>query len=88
MAMQANFLFWRLTKADGEAAISILRRTIERYPDYAPAHSMLAFMLLFSGVAFAAMPRVAMSEAVAPVSRALEKVRLFIIMILFLHRKG
>jgi adenylate cyclase len=49
MTMQANFLFWRLTKADGEAAISILRRTIERYPDYAPAHSMLAFMLLLLG---------------------------------------
>jgi hypothetical protein len=29
-----------------------------------------------------------MSEAAAPVSGALEKVRLFIIMILFLHRKG
>jgi hypothetical protein len=34
------------------------------------------------------MPRVEISEAAAPVSRALEKVRLFIIMILFLHRKG
>jgi hypothetical protein len=42
----------------------------------------------FSGVAFAAMPRVEISEAAAPVSRAVEKVRLFIIMILFLHRKG
>ena len=42
----------------------------------------------FGGVAFAAMPRVEISEAAAPVSRALEKVRLFIIMIVFLHRKG
>jgi hypothetical protein len=33
------------------------------------------------------MPRVEISEAAAPVSRAVEKVRLFIIMILFLHRK-
>ena len=48
MAIQANFLFWRLTKTDGEAAIAILTRAIERYPDYAPAHSMLAFMLLVS----------------------------------------
>ncbi|MGC2823004.1 MAG: hypothetical protein WA322_01960 [Pseudolabrys sp.] len=48
MMIHANSLFWRLTKADGEAAIAILRRTIERYPDYGPAHSMLAFMLLLS----------------------------------------
>jgi len=32
------------------------------------------------GVAFAAMPRVEISEAAAPASRAVEKVRLFIIM--------
>jgi hypothetical protein len=42
----------------------------------------------FVGAAFAVMPRVPISEAVAPVSRAVEKVRLFIIMILSLHRKG
>ena len=48
MVMQANSLFWRLTKAEGEAAILILERTVERYPNYAPAHSMLAFMLLLS----------------------------------------
>src|SRR5256712_12327870 len=42
----------------------------------------------FGGVTFAAMPRVEISEAAAPASRAVEKVRLFIIMILFLHRKG
>src|SRR6266404_5478634 len=33
----------------------------------------------FAGVAFAAMPRVEISEAAAPVSRAVEKFRLFII---------
>jgi adenylate cyclase len=48
MVTHANSLFWRLTKADGEAAIVILRRAVERYPDYGPAHSMLAFMLLLS----------------------------------------
>ena len=51
MVMQANSLFWRLTKDEGEAAIAMLRRAVERYPDYAPAHSMLAFMLLVSGYA-------------------------------------
>ena len=49
MVIHANSLFWRLTKADGEAAIAMLKRAVERYPDYAPAHSMLAFMLLVSG---------------------------------------
>ena len=48
MVIQANSLFWRLTKAESQAAIAILRQAVERYPDYAPAHSMLAFMLLVS----------------------------------------
>ncbi|HET7803682.1 MAG TPA: tetratricopeptide repeat protein, partial [Pseudolabrys sp.] len=48
MVIQANSLFWRLTKADGDAAISILKRAVEHYPDYGPAHSMLAFVLLLS----------------------------------------
>jgi adenylate cyclase len=48
MVMQANSLFWRLTKHDSEAAITTLKQAIKRYPDYAPAHSMLAFMLLVS----------------------------------------
>ncbi len=51
MVMHANSLFWRLTKDEGEAAIEMLRRAVERYPNYAPAHSMLAFMLLVSGYA-------------------------------------
>jgi adenylate cyclase len=51
MVMQANSLFWRLTKDEGEAAIAMLRRAVEHYPNYAPAHSMLAFMLLVSGYA-------------------------------------
>jgi TolB-like protein/Flp pilus assembly protein TadD len=65
MAMQANFLFWRLTKADGEAAISILRRTIERYPDYAPAHSMSAFMLLLLGYLGFIAPQVKQAAVLA-----------------------
>ena len=48
MVIHANSLFWRLTKPEGEAAIAILRKTVERYPDYAPAHSMLAFAMLVS----------------------------------------
>jgi adenylate cyclase len=48
MVMHANSLFWRLTKADGETAIAMLNRAVARYPNYAPAHSMLAFILLVS----------------------------------------
>jgi hypothetical protein len=40
----------------------------------------------FSGVAFAVMPRVEINDAAAPASRAVEKLRLFTITILFLHR--
>jgi TolB-like protein/tetratricopeptide (TPR) repeat protein len=51
MVMHANSLFWRMTKGEGETAIAILRQAVERYPDYAPAHSMLAFFLLLFGYA-------------------------------------
>ncbi|MGE4014336.1 MAG: adenylate/guanylate cyclase domain-containing protein, partial [Alphaproteobacteria bacterium] len=48
MVIHANSLFWRVTKAEGEAAIAMLKRAVERYPDYAPANSMLALTLLLS----------------------------------------
>ncbi|KAB0266283.1 adenylate/guanylate cyclase domain-containing protein [Microvirga brassicacearum] len=40
--------FWKLTAAESETAITILRQAVQRYPNYAPAHSMLAFALLVS----------------------------------------
>jgi TolB-like protein len=40
--------YWRMTTADSETAIDMLREAVERYPDYGPAHSMLAFALLVS----------------------------------------
>jgi adenylate cyclase len=48
MVIHANSLFWRMTETEGAAAIDILDRAIKRYPNYAPAYSMLAFMLLVS----------------------------------------
>jgi TolB-like protein/Tfp pilus assembly protein PilF len=48
IVMHANSLFWRLTKTEGEAAIAMLKQAVERYPNYAPAHSMLAFAMLVS----------------------------------------
>jgi adenylate cyclase len=49
MVIKANSLFWRLTKAETEIAIETLTRAVECYPDYAPAQSTLAFILLISG---------------------------------------
>jgi adenylate cyclase len=48
MVIHANSLFWRMTDSEGTAAIDMLERAIKRFPDYAPAYSMLAFMLLVS----------------------------------------
>lgn len=48
IVIHANSLLWRLTRAEGKAAITMLKRAVERYPDYAPAYSMLAFALLVS----------------------------------------
>jgi hypothetical protein len=45
MVAQALTYFWRTTTVDSEAAIKILTRAVAQYPDYAPAHSRLAFSL-------------------------------------------
>jgi len=49
MVIRANSLFWRLTKNDIATAIDLLQKAVERYPEYAPAHSQLAFAMLVSG---------------------------------------
>jgi TolB-like protein len=41
--------FWKLTAAESKTAVTILRQAVQRYPNYAPAHGMLAFALLVSG---------------------------------------
>jgi TolB-like protein/Tfp pilus assembly protein PilF len=48
MVIRANSLFWRLTKDESQAAIALLEQVVQRHPFYAPAHSMLAFVLLVS----------------------------------------
>jgi adenylate cyclase len=68
MVARATSLFWRVTKPDAEAAIEILRRAVERYPEYAPAHSMLAFMLLWSSYLLFADPQI--KEAASLANRA------------------
>jgi adenylate cyclase len=72
MVVHANSLFWRMTKSEGEAAISLLKRAIERYPDYAPAHSMLAFALLVSRLLGWTLVAPPLKEAAALAMRAAE----------------
>ena len=72
MVIQANSLFWRLTKGEGEAAIAILQRAVERYPNYAPAHSMLAFDLLLSGYIGWALMEPQLLQAASLAARAEE----------------
>lgn len=48
LLMRAVSDFWRLAEKDAVEAIGYLETATERYPQYAPAHSMLAFVLLFS----------------------------------------
>jgi adenylate cyclase len=72
MVIHANSLFWRLTKNEGEAAIAILKKAVERYPDYAPAHSMLAFAMLVSRLLGWTLVAPQVKEAVTLAKRAAE----------------
>jgi len=49
LIMRAMALYGRMSIKGSEEAIEILRQAVEKFPDYGPAHSLLAFMLLVSG---------------------------------------
>ena len=72
MVIHANSLFWRLTKTEGEAAIALLRKAVERYPDYAPAYSMLAFAMLVSRLLGWTLTAPQVKEAASLAARAAE----------------
>jgi TolB-like protein/class 3 adenylate cyclase len=72
LVMQANSLLWRQTKADSGAAITMLTKATERYPDYAPAHSMLAFALLFRAIPAGVYGNLDVKDAAALATRAAE----------------
>ena len=72
LVMQANSVFWRMTKADVDAAITMLKTATERYPDYAPAQSMLAFALLFRAIPAGAFRSPDLETALPLASRAAE----------------
>jgi len=72
LVMRANSVFWRMTKADIDAAIAMLKTATERYPDYAPAQSMLAFALLFRAIPAGAFRSPDLEKALPLASRAAE----------------
>ena len=57
LVARASSIFWRMTPADSEAAISLYRQAVQQHSSYAPAHSMLAVALLMSRfIGWTAMP--------------------------------
>lgn len=48
LVARAQAHVWRLTRADYEAAIRGLDRAVKLHPDYAPAHGLLGFCLVFA----------------------------------------
>jgi len=49
LIMRAMNYYGRMTTKDSETAIKILNQAVEKFPNYGPAHSLLAFVLLVSG---------------------------------------
>jgi TolB-like protein/Flp pilus assembly protein TadD len=72
MLIRANSLFWRLTKDESQAAIAILKQLVARHPLYAPAHGMLAFVLLVSRQGGWHMMESQVSQAASLAGRAVE----------------
>jgi TolB-like protein/Tfp pilus assembly protein PilF len=72
MLIRANSLFWRLTKDESQAAITLLGQLVERHPLYAPAHSMLAFVLLVSRQGGWHMMEPQVAQAASLAARAVE----------------
>ncbi|HYC15548.1 MAG TPA: adenylate/guanylate cyclase domain-containing protein [Stellaceae bacterium] len=72
MVIRANSLFWRLTKTEITSAIELLQRAVERYPNYAPAHSLLAFLMLVSGYVGSRLTEAQLKQADSLAARAAE----------------
>ncbi len=49
LVMRALTHYGRMTTKESETAIETLQQAVRQYPDYGPAHSLLAFALLVSG---------------------------------------
>jgi TolB-like protein len=70
--IRATSLFWRLTKDESQAAITLLKQLVERHPLYAPAHSMLAFVSLVSRQGGWHMMEPQVTQAATLAARAVE----------------
>ena len=70
LVTQANSLLCRLTRTDIDAAVTMLRSATSRYPDYSPAHSMLALALLYRAIPFGITESQDTKEAALLASRA------------------
>jgi TolB-like protein/cytochrome c-type biogenesis protein CcmH/NrfG len=49
LVMRAMSHYGKLTSNESQSAIALLEEAVQKYPDYGPAHSLLAFTLLVSG---------------------------------------
>ena len=49
LVMRAMSHFGKMTSKESQTAIALLEEAVQKYPDYGPAHSLLAFALLVSG---------------------------------------
>lgn len=70
MIMRARSLLGRSNRSDGQSAIAILERAVDRYPEYGPAYSMLAGALAASS--FLGWDGTRMQEAFSLATRAVE----------------
>jgi TolB-like protein/Tfp pilus assembly protein PilF len=49
LVMRAMSHYGKMTSKESQTAIALLEEAVQKYPDYGPAHSLLAFALLVSG---------------------------------------
>ena len=72
LVMRALIHYGRMTTLESEKAIEILRQAVQQYPDYGPAHSLLAFALVVSGQVGWILEGEDLDYAVKLANRALE----------------
>jgi TolB-like protein/Tfp pilus assembly protein PilF len=72
MLIRATSVFWRLTKDESQAAIIQLKQLVARHALYAPAYSMLAFVLLVSRQGGWHMMEPQVTQAASLAARAVE----------------
>lgn len=72
MVARARSHVWRLNADDNRAAIEALQRTVDAYPEYEPARSLLGFCLVFAAHNGWLVPAEGMKRGSAHTLRAIE----------------